>query len=141
MCDAGREAAVRSLRECARLADAVGVPLCVENQREKPGAYRLTSSPNRFASLLDDVAEAAPRPSVTLDVGHAKATGVERERFVDVLGDDVLVAHLHDNDGTEDAHEPLPEFRDVAERVGAAYNVLEMKSVADIDRCLSAERS
>lgn len=138
--DANREAAVRSLRECARTAEDVGVPLCVENQREKPGRFRLTAYPNRFAALLDDVAAAAPRPSVTLDVGHAKASGVGRHRFVDVFGDDVLVVHLHDNDGTEDAHDPLPNFAEIAAEVGAEYNVLEMKSIDDIDDCASDGR-
>ncbi|WP_396612777.1 sugar phosphate isomerase/epimerase family protein [Haloferax sp. S1W] len=136
---ASRDAAVRSLRECARFAADVGVPLCVENQREKPGKHRLTAYPDRFSSLLEDVAKAAPRPAVTLDVGHAKATGVDVSAFLDALGDDVVVAHLHDNDGTEDAHDPLPGYREVADRIDAEYNVLEMKSLRDIERCLSPQ--
>ncbi|WP_435186890.1 sugar phosphate isomerase/epimerase family protein [Halobellus sp. EA9] len=135
--DANRDAAVRSLRECARLADDVGIPLCVENQRDKDQKKRFTARPERFAALLDDVAAGAPRPSVTLDVGHAKATGVSLADLLDAVGDDVVVAHLHDNDGTTDSHDPLPDFRTIAADLDAAYNVLEMKSLADIDHCLA----
>lgn len=134
--DLGREAAVTSLRECSRHADAVGVPLCIENQRETTTKHRLTAYPERFAALLDDVAAAAPRPSITFDVGHAKATGVEISDFIDTFGEEIKVAHLHTNDGTEDTHDPLPEFREVAKPIEAEFNVLEMKSLSDIERCV-----
>ncbi|AHZ22310.1 sugar phosphate isomerase/epimerase [Haloferax mediterranei ATCC 33500] len=137
--EVSRDAAVRSLRECTQVAADVGVPLCVENQREKPEKHRLTAYPDRFASLIEDIAEAAPRPSVTLDVGHAKATGVDVSAFLEVLGDDVVVAHLHDNDGTDDSHDPLPAYREVADGLGAEYHVLEMKSLRDIERCVSPQ--
>jgi sugar phosphate isomerase/epimerase len=136
-----REQAVRSLRACAKHAAEVGVPLCVENQRDKSSTRRNTATPDRLAALLDDVSAGADVDvdflRVTLDVGHAKVTGVEYETFVERFGDRITVAHLHDNDGTDDDHEPLPAFQSVGERVGAAYNVLEMKSLADIERCVT----
>ncbi|AUV80283.1 sugar phosphate isomerase/epimerase [Salinigranum rubrum] len=130
-----REQAVRSLRACGRYAEEVGVPLCVENQRDKSSQRRHTATPERLATLLDDVGVDSLR--VTLDVGHAKVTGVAFEEFVERFGDRIVVAHLHDNDGTDDDHDPLPTFRSVGERIGAAYNVLEMKSLADVERCVS----
>jgi len=133
-----REQAVRTLRECAEFAAEVGVPVCLENQRDKSGTRRHTATPDRLAAFLDDVGVGDEFLKLTLDVGHAKATDVDYERFVERFGDRIHVAHLHDNDGTEDAHEPLPSFRSVAADIGAPYNVLEMKSRADVERCVSA---
>jgi sugar phosphate isomerase/epimerase len=130
-----RERAVRSLRACGRYADDVGVPLCVENQRDKSSRRRNTATPERLAALLDDVGVDSLR--VALDVGHAKVTGVAPAAFVETFGDRIVVAHLHDNDGTDDDHDPLPSFRSVGEAVGAPYNVLEMKSLADVERCVA----
>ena len=132
-----REQAVRSLRECATYADEVEVPLCLENQRDKRSKRRNTATPERLRGLLDDVGVESDYFGLTFDVGHAKVSDVSVDRFVDEFGDRIRIAHLHDNDGTGDDHEPLPEFRDVAGEVGADYNVLEMKSLADIDRCVS----
>jgi sugar phosphate isomerase/epimerase len=74
---------------------------------------------------------------VTVDVGHAKVTGVDPAAFVERFGDRVRVCHLHDNDGTADQHEVLHEYESVADRIGAEYNVLEMKSLADVERCVT----
>ncbi|WP_136592509.1 sugar phosphate isomerase/epimerase family protein [Salinigranum halophilum] len=130
-----RERAVRSLRTCGRYAEDVGVPLCVENQRDTSSKRRNTATPERLAALLDDVGVDSVR--VTLDVGHAKVAGVDYRAFVDRFGDRITVAHLHDNDGADDDHDPLPTFRSVGAAVGAPYNVLEMKSLADIERCVA----
>jgi len=131
-----REQAVKSIRECARYAADVGVPLCLENQRDKVSKRRHTATPDRLAAFLDDVDADPDVLRLTLDVGHAKASGVDYERFVDRFGDRIRIVHLHDNDGTADDHDPLPSFRTVVDRVDAPYNVLEMKSLADIERCL-----
>lgn len=130
-----RENSVRSLRECARYAADLSVPLCLENQRDTDGKHRHTATPDRLEAFLDDVGVDSLR--LTLDVGHAKATGVDYADFVERFGDRIRVAHLHDNDGTADDHDPLPSFRDVAADVGAPYNVLEMKSLDDVERCLA----
>jgi sugar phosphate isomerase/epimerase len=134
-----REAAVESIGECARYADELEVPLCLENQRDTGAKRRNTATPDRLAAFLEDVGVDSEHLRLTLDVGHAKATGVDYRSFVDRFGDRIHVAHLHDNDGTGDDHDPLPSFRDVAADVGARYNVLEMKSLADIDRCVGGE--
>jgi len=134
--DHARSQAVRTLRECATHAADVGVPLCVENQREKAAERRHSATPDRLESLLDDVGEDPEYLGVTLDVGHAKATGVDYTEFTARFGDRIVVAHLHDNDGTGDHHDPLPEYASVAGTIGAEYNVLEMKSLADIRRCV-----
>nr|WP_232423696.1 sugar phosphate isomerase/epimerase [Haladaptatus paucihalophilus] len=133
----GREQAVRSIRECINYAEEVEVPVCLENQRDKPSSRRNTAVPDRIAAFADDIGIDSEYFRFTLDVGHAKATGVPYEAFVERFGDRIHVAHLHDNDGTGDDHDPLPEFRAVADEIGAEYNVFEMKSLDDIRRCVS----
>lgn len=135
-----REQAVTSLRACARHADDVGVPLCLENQRETTSRRRHTATPERLAALVHDVDVDSPYFGITLDVGHAKVTGVDYHEFVERFGDRIVVCHLHDNDGSDDSHDPLPSFRDVAADVGATYNVLEMKSLGDIELCVRGSR-
>ncbi|RLM59309.1 sugar phosphate isomerase/epimerase [Halobellus sp. Atlit-31R] len=136
-----REQAVRTIREAAAHAADVGVPLCVENSRQKRTTQYTTETPDRLAAFLDDVAVGVDTESlgVTVDVGHAKATGVEPTAFVEAVEHPVVVAHLHDNDGDADDHDPLPTYRSVAAELGATYNVLEMKSKADIAECVAGE--
>jgi sugar phosphate isomerase/epimerase len=136
-----RDHAVRSLRECARHADDLGVHLCVENQGWKSARERNTETPERLAALLDDVGVDSEYLGVTVDVGHAKVTGVEVEAFAEQFGDRIRVAHLHDNDGTADQHEPLPEYQHLVDLLDADYNVFEMKSLADVERCVAGETS
>lgn len=131
-----RSQAVETVRACARHAATVDVPICLENQRTKPDIRRFTATPDRLASVLEAVDVGPDALRVALDVGHAKASGIEYERFVDRFGDRIHLVHLHDNDGETDAHDPLPSFRSVGADIGAPYNVLEMKSRADIDRSL-----
>jgi sugar phosphate isomerase/epimerase len=132
-----RQQAVRSLRACARHADDIGTHLCVENQRWKRARVRHTETPERLAAFLDEIDVDSEYLGVTVDVGHAKVTGVDPGEFVERFGDRVRVCHLHDNDGTEDTHDVLPAYESVAERVGAEYNVLEMKSLDDVRRCVT----
>lgn len=131
-----RSRAVETVRACARHAAAVDIPLCVENQRRKAGVRRFTATPDRLATFLDDVGVGSDTLRITLDIGHAKASGIEYDQFVDRFDDRIHLVHLHDNDGKTDAHDPLPSFRSVADDIGAPYNVLEMKSHDDIERSL-----
>ena len=131
-----RDQALETMRECVGHAETVGVPLCVENSRVKEKKQYFTARPAAFAEFLDDLGVDSEYLGVTLDVGHAKASGYDVDDFLDVLGDRVVVAHLHDNDGTADDHDPLPNYEAVANEIGAPYNVLEMKSKADIEACV-----
>lgn len=128
--------AVQSLAACADYAADVGVPLCLENQPRSDEKRRHTTTPDDLAAMLDRVGAAPDALRVTLDVGHAKVNGFAPEAFTDRVGDRVEVLHLSDNDGTSDDHDPLPDYEGVVEAVAAPYNVFEMKSVEDIDRCV-----
>ncbi len=131
-----REQALASITECARHAASLELPLCLENSRDKPGERRHTATPERLAAFLADLDVETEYLRLTLDVGHAKASGVDYGEFVDRFGDRIRVVHLHDNDGTGDDHDPLPTFETVVADVGAPYNVLEMKSLDDIAACV-----
>lgn len=131
-----RRQAVTSLRECARHAEQAGVPLCLENQRQCPGVRRHTATPDRFRAFIDDIGVDSEFFKLTLDVGHAKASTHPASDYVEEFGERIHLVHLHDNDGTADDHDPLPDFRSVAKDIGAPYNVLEMKSLEDIHCCV-----
>lgn len=137
--ETARENALESLREVVAHAEAVGVPVCVENQPRKSKKVRHTTGVDRFASFLDDADVDSEFLGVTLDVGHANVNGTDLDAFLDRFGDRVTVVHLHGNDGTGDDHDPMPAFEATVERVGAPYNVLEMKSLADIETSVDGE--
>jgi len=133
------ENARRSLRECAEYAQFVGVPLCLENQPVNDAKERYTTTPDDLESTVDAANVLPEYLGVTLDVGHAKVNGYHWRDFVDRFGDRIRVCHLHDNDGTADDHEPLPDYRRIVDAVPADYFVFEMKSVADVARCLGVD--
>ncbi|MEY7850101.1 sugar phosphate isomerase/epimerase family protein [Natrarchaeobius sp. A-rgal3] len=130
-----RDAARRSLAECARYAAEVDVPLCLENQPQSDSNERHTTSPDDLAAMLESV-DVDDALGVTLDVGHARVNGFDWRTFADRFADRIHVVHLHDNDGVEDRHEPLADFEPICEYVDAPYNVFEMKRVPDVERCL-----
>ena len=139
--DRARESASRSLAECAEYAQLVGVPLCLENQPIDDQKQRYTTSPADLATMVDAVDVSPQYLGVTLDVGHAKVNGHDWQAFVEEFGDRIRVCHLHDNDGTEDQHRPLPEHEPIVEAVPADSFVFEMKSVADVGRSVGATRT
>ncbi|WP_136689610.1 sugar phosphate isomerase/epimerase family protein [Halorhabdus amylolytica] len=135
-----REQARRSLAECAEYAQYVGVPLAVENQPRHDEKRRYTTTPDELATLLDSVDVLDEYLGVTLDVGHAAVSDEDWRAFVDRFGDRIRVCHLHENDGTSDQHEPLPDHGRYLEEIPADQFVFEMKSVADVGSCVpSAE--
>ncbi len=134
-----RENAIRSLRECADHAASVGVPLCLENQPPSEGTVRYTTTPGDLAATLDAVGAPPEHLRVTLDVGHAKVAGHDPLEFVDRFGDRIEVCHLHDNDGTADDHDPLPDHERFLDSVPATYHVFETKRVADVERSLGID--
>lgn len=126
------ENARKSLEECTAHAMDVGVPLCLENQPHSSSVVRHTTTPEDLEAMIEAVDAPTDALRVTLDVGHAKVNGFSPTAFADRFADRLHVVHLHDNDGTEDSHEPRPDYDDTARSLGAPYNVLEMKSLADI---------
>jgi len=135
----GRRNAIESLRSCAEHAVAVGVPLCLENQPGSERDERHTVGPDALAETLERVGVGPEALRITLDVGHARVNGNDYREYVDRFGDRITVCHLHDNDGTSDAHDPLTGYETVVDTVGAAYNVFEMKTPGEIADCLGTD--
>jgi sugar phosphate isomerase/epimerase len=136
-----RENARLSLAECAEYAQLVGISLCLENQPINDQKQRYTNSPADLAEMIDAVDVPPKYLSVTLDVGHAKVNGHDWQEFVEEFGNRIRVCHLHDNDGTGDQHRPFPEYEAVIEAVPANCFVFEMKSVADVGKCVGTDRT
>ncbi|SFK68010.1 Sugar phosphate isomerase/epimerase [Halogranum rubrum] len=136
-----RQNAVESLRACAEHAAHVGVPLCLENQPRSDTKLRHTTTPDDLDSLLTAVDADPEWLRVTLDVGHAKVNGFDWRTFADRFGNRIEVVHLHDNDGTNDDHEPLTDYETVVSATDATYHVFEMKRVCDVDACLAVAPS
>lgn len=134
--EASREAAHRSLAECAEYAQYVGVPLAVENQPRDDDTRRYTTTPADLAALLDSVDVSPAYLGVTLDVGHAAVSDVDWRTFVERFGDRIRVCHLHDNDGETDRHDPLADYEPFREAVPADCFVFEMKAVGDVAACV-----
>lgn len=135
------ENAVTSLRECAAYAADVGVALCVENQPISDTKRRYTTSPDDLAIILDRVDAPPEALGVTLDIGHANVNDHDLWEFVDRFDGRIRIVHLHSNDGTTDQHHPITDYQDVIDGTDADYYVFEMKSMADIERCLEITTS
>lgn len=131
------ENAVTSLQECADHAADVGVTLCLENQPVSDSKRRYTTSPDDLATVLDRVDAPPEALGVTLDIGHAKVNNHDPWQFVDRFGDRIRIVHLHSNDGTSDQHHPITDYQGFIDGIDADYYVFEMKSMADIERCLT----
>ena len=134
-----RENASKSLAECAEYAQLVGVPLCLENQPINEEKRRYTTTPANLAEMFDTVDVDPTYLGVTLDVGHAKVNGEDWQEFVERFGERIRVCHLHDNDGSADQHEPLPEYEPLVEVIPADCFVFEMKTVADVATCVGVD--
>ncbi|WP_226479876.1 sugar phosphate isomerase/epimerase family protein [Natrinema amylolyticum] len=139
--DRAKQNALRSLAECAEYAQLVGVPLCLENQPINEQKRRYTTTPADLASMRNTVDVPPQYLGVTLDVGHAKVNGYDWRAFVEEFGHRIRVCHLHDNDGTTDQHEPLPDYESVVEAIPADYFVFEMKSVDDLATSVGTDKT
>ncbi len=86
-----------ALRARARRIESLGFTLAVENLAPVfPGPPRLCHSPEIVRALVQRLD--SPRVGMLLDVGHANiTTGVPRA--LDVVLDEVVLFHLHDNLG------------------------------------------
>lgn len=134
-----RTNAIESLTECAEYADSVGVQLCLENQPPDPNTERYTVTPAALAETVSAVDVNPDALGITLDVGHANLLDTDWREFVERFGERISVCHLHDNDGINDTHDPLTDYRSIVDTIDTTYNVFEMKSTTDIEACLTNE--
>ena len=93
---------VQALKECADYAPSM--ILAVENLVFPHEMYR---SPEEMEELMYKVNR--PNVGMTLDVGHAAASGYKASEYLHLLSDRIFHVHMHDNHGVIDEHLPLGE--------------------------------
>ena len=91
----------RYFTDLARVADSLGVVVCLENLPFR--SFPL--SPSR--RVYDFVKEIGmPSLKMCLDVGHSHIMGESIADTVRYIADELCILHIHDNDGTNDIHLP-----------------------------------
>ncbi len=86
-------------RELCDYAAAHHVFICLENMPTHNHTIASVTSVVDFVRRLDH-----PALAICLDTGHANVTGENIGDAVRMCGDLLHVLHIHDNDGTRDAH-------------------------------------
>lgn len=83
-------------------AKQYGVKICLENM----GVDSWSTDVNDVCRHIDELNAIAGEDifGFCLDIGHAKMTGKILYRYIKALGKRLTVLHIHDNDGTKDAH-------------------------------------
>jgi sugar phosphate isomerase/epimerase len=94
--DNHRGAAVRSLEEISRLADAVGVRVAIEVIPNR------LSDAASLVSILEKELDGS-RTGICLDFGHAHLMGDVADA-VETVAEHIITTHVHDNHGREDEH-------------------------------------
>jgi len=91
------ENSVERLRHLNSVGEDLGICLSIENDHKT--ANRLIAGyPDQIREIIAKVG-----CKFTLDVGHAN-TLVDPINFVELLGSDIVIVHLHDNLGESDDH-------------------------------------
>ena len=114
---AQRELAVRAVQDLADFAP--DLLLCLENLIYPHELYR---SPEEMRELVRRVDRS--NVGITLDVGHAAVCGYNPRDFVQLLSDEILHVHLHDNHGSADEH--LPPGKGTIDYVGVIQSLKQL---------------
>ena len=93
---------IRRLRRLVDAAADYGVNVVIENVGLRTKGNVLFDL-NEYAALFDVLPEAHS----LIDTGHANVNGWDIPTVVQALGDKLLGCHIHDNDGSGDAHLPV----------------------------------
>ena len=95
---------IRRLRKVVALGKKYDVQVLIENVGLLPKENLLFDLPE-YLALFDVLPEAG----ALIDTGHAHVNGWDIPSVVQTLGEKLKACHIHDNDGTGDAHLPLGE--------------------------------
>ncbi len=93
---------IRRLRQIIKLGDKYGVQVLIENVGLRTKNNVLFDLPE-FMALFDIF----PQAGALLDTGHAHVNGWDIPAVVEALGERLKACHIHDNDGSGDAHLPI----------------------------------
>jgi sugar phosphate isomerase/epimerase len=130
-----------AIRSLADFNEAYGLRLLVENIGNVKASL---FDEGQFAAFLEGFPASV---GYIVDVGHAHMNGWDIPRLLAALGDRLYAMHLHDNDGSRDAHAPLGsgtvDWRKVvAAAIGTGLDlsmVLEMNIGTDTERLIEAK--
>ena len=118
-----------------------GVVVCLENM---PFKRLPLATPAEVANFVRTINH--PNLKVCLDTGHALIRGVSPAEAVRITGTDLLrTLHIHDNDGTRDAHDPIGtgimDFDDFVRALGEIRyrGAISLETMADKTSVLSEE--
>ncbi|MEL6150366.1 MAG: sugar phosphate isomerase/epimerase [Chloroflexota bacterium] len=89
------ERSTRAIDQLRPLCEQYGIRLAVENYREQSSVQRPVFYLERYPELM----------GFCLDIGHANLMDGETEDMRN-YGEPLCALHLHDNDGTDDDHQP-----------------------------------
>ncbi len=90
---------LQQFRQLLPYAEQAGVTLCLENM---PFKLHAISTVKRSCDLIDEIGH--PNLGLCLDTGHAMVFGDQAGEMVRYAKDRLKTLHIHDNDGTRDAH-------------------------------------
>jgi len=126
-------AALEAVGRLRRMAEGLGLALCLENDPQLPGAYLWDLA--RFREVLVELGLPG-----TLDLGHAWIShGAEALSQFPALVPHLRVVHVHDNRGSADEHLGLGEGEIEIDRAwsvlrGVPLAVIEVKEPASLAR-------
>lgn len=89
------ERSTRALDQLRPLCEKYNIRLAVENYREQSSVQRLDFYLERYPEMM----------GFCLDIGHANLVAGETEEMR-AYGEPLCALHLHDNDGSDDHHQP-----------------------------------
>lgn len=121
------------MHRLAEVGKKYGVVVCLENM---PFKKLPLATPAEIADFVRTVNH--PNLKVCLDTGHALIRGVSPAEAVRITGADLLATlHIHDNDGTRDAHDPIGtgimDFPDFVRALGEIQyrGAISLETMAD----------
>lgn len=97
-----RELVISRLRHVITLGESYGVKVLIENVGLRTKNNVLFDLPE-YIALFDIF----PQAGALLDTGHAHVNGWDIPAVVQALGERLTACHVHDNDGSGDAHLPV----------------------------------
>lgn len=97
-----KEINLKFLRELCREGRNCGVTICLENMPFKNLPVSSVDQIIEFVKLVNE-----PNLKICLDTGHAMLWDDQAGEAVEKIGNLLACVHVHDNDGTRDAHRPI----------------------------------
>lgn len=93
-----QKSCLKSLKECSKYADELGINMCVENMPDMEGM--IYKDLGKLSEMVQEIGA-----SMTLDVGHAHNMGFTIQEMIEY--DNIGHIHLSDNDGSFDNHDAV----------------------------------